>query len=242
MCNNNTLYAYLAGAMDADGYFTIKRNTYGVRVLKNAKNPTYSESVGLRQVTPQVPYLLKDTFGGTVRKTKGGTENSKPLYNYMSTDVIAFNLCEILLPYLRIKPEQVKILIELRESKKAKYKQVSYWFEKEFPDWQEMELATPKEVVKMMGYAQPAVVSRAIADGILLALPYKPAGTKPTPRIPKLLIERLVSLSSNGKYFLPPNLIEWKEYLYQSIKELNKIGINGTSIYNKTGVHKPKPY
>lgn len=237
---NDTDFAYLAGAMDADGYFTMKKSTYQIRVTKESKNPTYSESVGLRQVTPQVPYFLKETFGGTVAISKGYTDNSKPLYNYRATDKVASSLCNALLPYLRIKKRQVEILIELRESKDSRYKQESYWFEREFPDWQKLEMITHTEVSKMLGYhCSHTIVSVAIRNGTLLALPYIPSGTKATPRIPRLLVERLRDNSGTKKYLMPKQLLEWKERLFREIRELNKIGINGTSIYHQTGFHKP---
>ena len=63
---NSLIFAYIAGALDSDGYFTIRKSTYGMRVTKDCVNPVYSASVGIRQVTPQVPELMKEMFGGTI--------------------------------------------------------------------------------------------------------------------------------------------------------------------------------
>ena len=235
------LYAYLAGCMDSDGYFTIKKSTYHMRVTGDAKNPIYSESVGLRQVTPQVPYLLKDVFGGLVTITSGHSENSKPLYNFRATDKVAFALCSELLPYLLIKIDQAQTLIELRDAKQNIYEQHAYWFVKEFPDWQNMEMIDAKEVSHILGYSKnSSVVSRAIMNGTLLAKPLVRTGPKSTPRFPKELILRLKENSQNGKYGKPKELMDWRDSLYQRTRELNKIGINGTSVYHRTGVHAPK--
>ncbi len=90
----------------------------------------------------------------------------------------------------------------------------------------------------MLEYSHSSVISRAIANGTLLAIPYTPSGRTSTPRIPRLLVERLVAnRGREGKYLLPPGLIAWREELYQSITELNKVGVSGTSSYHKTGYH-----
>jgi len=62
--DDKILLAYLAGAMNADGYFTIKKHTYHFRIRKDATQAMYSERLGLKQVTPHVPKLLKGRFGG----------------------------------------------------------------------------------------------------------------------------------------------------------------------------------
>jgi len=42
---NKLTLAYLAGVMDSDGYFTLRRSTYNIRRFKDSKNPQYSEKV-----------------------------------------------------------------------------------------------------------------------------------------------------------------------------------------------------
>ncbi len=228
--------AYLAGAMDSDGYFTIKKSTYHKRVRKDATNPTYSEKIGLHQVTPDVPHLLKECFGGTCHLYQPPNENSKPLWRYTATDKNAANACAMLLPYLRIKRQQAKTLLELRESKVPKYEQLSYWFALEYPDWQEMDLITSSEASVMMGYTNSLSASQAIRNGTLLATHARAFRTE-APRIPRLLVEHIVA---NGKARVkPPQLIEWRERLHEQVREMNKMGVNGTSVYFRTGAHKP---
>lgn len=230
------ILAYLAGAMDSDGYFTIKKSTYHKRVRGDAKNPTYSEKMGLHQVTPEVPHLLKETFGGMCYLAKGSNENSKPLWRYTSTDKVAAKACEMLLPYLRIKKAQVQLILELRESKQPKFEQLSYWFAQEHPNWQDMELIPTDEASAMMGYTNETSVLQAVHNGTLLATDARAFRSK-APRIPRLLVEEIVS---NGKARIkPPQLIAWRENLHEQIRELNKIGVNGTSVYFRTGHHKP---
>jgi len=114
----DTILAYLAGAMDSDGYFTIKRNTYSVRKLKNSKNPTYSEKCGIKQVSPEVVDLIYYHFGGARRIAKPNTKNGKSLYVSELTHTGAVRFIEAILPYLRIKKKQALIILKLSESKK----------------------------------------------------------------------------------------------------------------------------
>lgn len=230
------IYAYLAGAIDSDGSITMKRSTYHMRVRKDAKNPVYSERILLKQVTPDIPEFLQETFGGSLRTTKGQTPNSKPLYSFECRDLQAAALCRQLLPYLRVKRKQAEINLELRESKKGKYKQASYWFKIKHPNWRNMELVTTEEASNLLGYANIYSVSQAVRSKTLLAIPGKRG--QHMPRIPRKLIEYILDIG--GTSVRPPELVNWQESLYQSIRELNKIGISGTKIYRREGYHKNK--
>jgi hypothetical protein len=108
------LIAYLAGIMDADGYFTIKRQTYGVRVIKNAKNPTYSERVGIKQVSPIAIDIIKNNFGGYRSIQKPNTPNGQMLYSIELRNKKAHEFVKTIAPYIQIKKRQVEILMELR--------------------------------------------------------------------------------------------------------------------------------
>lgn len=230
--------AYLAGAMDSDGHFSIKQSTYHMRVRKDAGNPVYSELIGLKQITPDVPDLLRQNFGGHTGIGKAQTPNSRPLFRYSGTDRVAANACAALLPYLRIKRRQASLLLELRESKKAGYGQASYWFAKDFPDWQNGRLVTTSEAAKILGYKSILSVSQAVQNGSLLALPPK---NREYPRIPYDLLERIKEIQGNDgrSTRLPPQLVAWRERLWKEAKELNKIGVHGTDVYHRTGAYAP---
>ena len=117
---NETTKAYLAGILDADGYFTIKRSTYHMRVRGDSSVPVFSEKVGMKQVVPIAIDLLHEYFGGYKRIEKPSAKNGKPLHAWSVTDKKACNLVRTLLPYLRIKRKQAELLIELRKSKEVK--------------------------------------------------------------------------------------------------------------------------
>ena len=235
------IIAYLAGAIDSDGSIGIKRSTYHIRVRKDAGNPVFSERVMLKQVTPQIPELLHQCFGGYYRlETASCKQNGKPLYSWQCTDKQAAFVCETLLPHLRVKKRQAEILLELRESKQCSYTKPSYWFIKEHPDWQKEELITTDQALEILGYKNPGSLSQAIRNGTLISLPYQRDYIK-KPRFPRILVECLVSLmSTDGRAIKrPPQLIAWRENLCEEIRHLNKIGIYGTEIFRREGTHAP---
>jgi len=112
------ILAYLAGVMDSDGSFGIRRSTYGIR-KRGEQTPVFSERVKLAQTSPIVPKMLKDLFGGYFARTKPYAKKGKPLYRWEGTQKVAARCIESLYPYLRIKQKQAEILIKLRESKNA---------------------------------------------------------------------------------------------------------------------------
>lgn len=111
------LYAYLAGAIDSDGTIGVKRSTYAMRVTKDSTQPIYSERVALRQVTKEIPELLKECFGGALYMTKPSTPNGRPLWSWAVTDMRAVACLVTLMPYLLVKREQAKNAIALRRVK-----------------------------------------------------------------------------------------------------------------------------
>ena len=116
---DKTLLAYLAGVIDSDGYISIKRSTYGQRVLGKNWNPQYQERVGIKQVSPVVIDLLKETFGGYRGTEKPSARNGQPLHIWQGTNRIGAQALIALRPYLRIKAAQADIALRLRASKNS---------------------------------------------------------------------------------------------------------------------------
>jgi hypothetical protein len=113
----NATLAYLAGAIDSDGTIGVKRSTYAQRVVKDSTQATYSERIALRQVTPEIVDLLKETFGGSVYITQPSAKNGRPLHSWSITDAAAFRCAKCLLPFLRVKKMQAQNLLALRALK-----------------------------------------------------------------------------------------------------------------------------
>src|SRR3990167_8732853 len=116
---NDTELAYFTGAIDADGFFAIRRATKG-------NSTSFFEMLGLGQVSPIVPEMLKARFGGyitTRKRTEPAATNWRVMYYWHATTKIAANAVEELRPYLRLKCRQADIILEMRESKKIPYSQ-----------------------------------------------------------------------------------------------------------------------
>lgn len=226
--------SYLAGAMDSDGTFGIRKSTHGMRNGKQF-HPGYTARISLKQVTPEVPQLLHETFGGSLRQVAGATENSKPFWHWEATCLCATKACERLRPFVLVKKRQVDAIVELSTTQDPKYRKASYWFLKDYPQWKQMELITSTEAARILGRSETVVVARAILNGSLIALPYDHSG-RPKPRIPRAMVERFaLCFSDHGKPVSPPELIAWKESIYQRVREMNKIGIDGTPVYKREG-------
>lgn len=116
---DNLTLAYLAGVIDSDGYLSVKRTTYHMRVRGDAGNPVFSEKIGCKQVTPEAIDVLHATFGGYRRVEKPSSPNGRPLHSWVVTDRNAAAAAEALLPYLRIKREQAILLLQVRALKGA---------------------------------------------------------------------------------------------------------------------------
>lgn len=114
--------AYLAGAMDSDGCISVKRSTYAMRVRGDASAPVFSERVMFKQVTPEIPTLLKEMFGGSLRVDEPSTANGRRLYAWQATDLRAAECLKALLPYLRVKREQALNCLALRKLKERSKK------------------------------------------------------------------------------------------------------------------------
>ena len=236
-----TTLAYLAGAIDSDGYISIKRSSYHRRVRLDAHNNLYQEVIGLKQVTREVPQLLLATFGGHCRLEKPWTANSRPLYSYVATDKHAAEACRLLLPYLRVKHDQAEAVLELRATKDMALWKSSYWFLRDHPYWQDEELITTQEAARLLGYKNSSSVSQAIRNGLLVALPYDFSG-RGQPRIPRLLVEMVVrQFGKDGRARnQAPELVALRESLYQRVRDLNKNGVSGTPVYHRSGPYAPK--
>ncbi len=115
--------AYLAGIIDADGTIGIKRNTYGMRILKNSAAPGYSERIHIRQVERPALELMAATFGGNIGTHDPNAKRGRPLFYWGQTDKKATTTLKALRPFLRIKRQQAENCLALRKLKEQSKKQ-----------------------------------------------------------------------------------------------------------------------
>jgi hypothetical protein len=109
--NKERLYAYFAGAIDADGFISIQKT-----VRKNkAMMPHiyYSAKIGLTSTNNStVLNLLKENFGGTVNSYKPSNPNHRPWGVWQTSDKHARDILEVLQPYFMAKKKQAEIVID----------------------------------------------------------------------------------------------------------------------------------
>ena len=110
---DETLLAYIAGVIDADGSITIAVTTPS----RNGSTLRYSEKVSLAQVNPQAIDLLREHFGGGLSIQKRRGISRRPLYRWQIGCRKAAKFLEQILPFLRIKRQQAEICLNLHKIK-----------------------------------------------------------------------------------------------------------------------------
>lgn len=108
-----TTLAYLAGAIDADGFITIQRTRRNVK--ENTCGPVvyYLAKLGLSQTERIVPDLLVATFGGKVTTHRPKNKKHKTVYLWHSSNASAVVALTALLPHFRLKRRQAELALEL---------------------------------------------------------------------------------------------------------------------------------
>lgn len=100
--------AYLAGVLDADGYLRARRqNIHG--------HVRYPVEVKLKQVTSDSIKVLQRHFGVKVRVEEPSIDGGRHLLNWSCSARAAENLLRAVEPYMLIKKERARILLECIE-------------------------------------------------------------------------------------------------------------------------------
>ncbi len=109
----NEILAYLAGIMDSDGCFKIRRAT-----IKRMINPHYRIIMTAAQVLPgEAIHLLAKTFGGNVTLKRPKRPGQRALASWTLCDGQAVGAVENILTCLLVKKQEASLLLELRELK-----------------------------------------------------------------------------------------------------------------------------
>ncbi len=109
--------AYLAGVIDSDGWFSIKKSNNRARRHGDAVNYSYHPRVGIKQVRNEAVELAHSLFGGYVYEQRPTAKNGQVLVAWQVSDLQAETVVRAVLPFLRIKGRQAKLLLELRKAK-----------------------------------------------------------------------------------------------------------------------------
>jgi hypothetical protein len=116
-----TLYAYLAGAIDIDGRIVIARR-FGHRHTDGRKVPYYGATISLSDSSPVVPDLLQATFPARRLQYEAKNRTQTAWHMWEAVNHSAHEPMVRLLPYLRVKRRQAELaltLINLIERERA---------------------------------------------------------------------------------------------------------------------------
>jgi hypothetical protein len=105
---NNCTLAYIAGFLDGDGCISILK-----------KGDTYIGQVNFIQKDPMILLKIKKLFPGYLQYRKNGKNiygKDKYIYSLSYCYKKAYDLINLLYPYLIIKKKHAKILLKFRET------------------------------------------------------------------------------------------------------------------------------
>jgi hypothetical protein len=209
--------AYAAGVVDSDGTIGIKRDTYAMRVRKDAGQPIYYERMAVKQVETAAVNLLFSIFAGHLGMTKSQLKNGRPLHVWAIHNKAAGRAIAQLLPFLRIKKAQAQNALALR----SLVGQGRRW---EVPDIIPGEpMVTATEFSKIVG-TNPLSVMQACRQG---SVPSLRVGRNRM--VPVSYIQAYKNrLASGGHAPRSSKITEQMEALYQRAKALNKVGLRQT--------------
>jgi hypothetical protein len=109
--NKERLYAYFAGAIDADGFISIQKSVRKNR--SQVPHVYYNAKIGLTSTNnTAVLSLLKENFGGSIYTYKPTNPNHRPWSVWQTSDKQARDILMVLQPYFMAKKRQAEILID----------------------------------------------------------------------------------------------------------------------------------
>lgn len=102
------ILSYVAGIIDGEG-------TIGISMTKpyyGRISPSFKIYCAVVMTDPIVPYLLYGMFGGSIHTYPGRQIQHKATTHWRSSGKIAVEVCEMTLPYLKVKHQQAQLIID----------------------------------------------------------------------------------------------------------------------------------
>lgn len=106
--SESELVAYLAGFVDGEGCIRVGMNR------KKDGTPFYYVCMSVHQVNPQPLEMLKNRYGGSIHRTER-RGNQRPLYEWISSSLIAVTALRELRPYLVVKADEADLALEFQD-------------------------------------------------------------------------------------------------------------------------------
>lgn len=109
----NEILAYLAGIVDGEGYIGIKKTR--AYKCQDRQTPGYHACIAVKMINEKAIHLLATNLGGWYYKEKRSPPQRRQLFCYHVTDKRAEQTLRSLLPYLRVKRQNAKCVLQLRK-------------------------------------------------------------------------------------------------------------------------------
>lgn len=107
---NRDILIYLAGFTDGEGMIGVYKRGRTQRF-----SPSYEPRLFVGNTNEEVTNLYVKTFGGGTTPSKKQTKGGKTYYNWWIYGVPMVRALEAMLPFLRIKKEEAKLVIALQK-------------------------------------------------------------------------------------------------------------------------------
>jgi hypothetical protein len=108
-----TLYAYLAAAIDIDGYIFIVRRTRSPRRIDGGETAYYIPTIGISGKSPTIPELFQATFPGRHKEFRPKSPQHSGWHWWEAEFQKARQPLLCLMPHLRIKRRQAELTLSL---------------------------------------------------------------------------------------------------------------------------------
>lgn len=113
--------AYIAGLMDGEGsYCVLKANTEETLRQTNRKSPMYYCVIRIGMVQKEPLEFIQETLGVGILRDEG-VRKDRPNNQFMYRWTVhkkshVYHVCKVLLPYSKVKKEQMQNIIEMFDS------------------------------------------------------------------------------------------------------------------------------
>lgn len=116
---NEAFWKWLAGFFDGDGNFCVYEYT-------GKKSIIFDSWISIFNIHPDAISLVNDHIVGSISKYKG---SKFPVWKWVCNQKNSQFVCESVYPFLRIKKEQCKLVMQFLEIQKTKTRNTSYSFD-----------------------------------------------------------------------------------------------------------------
>ena len=106
-----TELAYMAGFLDGEGYVAISKS----KKITKWRSVGLTLTVAISQINPEPLLFIHQFFGGHLRE-EPAKKNRRKSYTWLISSKAAYNFLLAVLPYLKVKKDEVKVGLKFQET------------------------------------------------------------------------------------------------------------------------------